>query len=226
MPPIRLVLFDIDGTLVSCGRSARRAFEEGLLALWPDCSPRDILNGIEFAGCTDRGILEAIFEKRGARYSLAAAEPFWPAYLPALENWLTLEPPVVHPGAPEAASRLRARGLAVGLLTGNHPEGARRKLAAADLHEDYSWGGFGELDSVRDALLPRALEAARLATGEQFLAAETLLIGDTPRDIACARAHGARVAVVPTGFHDAEQLRAHQPDFFWETLEAVVELKP
>ncbi len=218
MTPIRLVLFDIDGTLVSCGRAARRAFEEGLDGLWPGVDAKAILNGIEFAGCTDRGILEAIFAKRGEPFSPEATAPFWPAYLAALENWLTLEPPRVHAGAEESGPALRARGLAVGVLTGNHPDGARIKLRAGDLHDHYAWGAFGHEDRERPPLLPRALAAAEAATGVRFTAPETLLVGDTPLDVACARAHGARVAVVPTGLHPAHELRAAQPDFLLESL--------
>ena len=134
-----------------------------------------------------------------------------------------LEPPQVLAGAREAPAALRARGIAAGLLTGNHYEGAMRKLRAGDCDAQLSWGGFGGDAQERADLIPLALASAKAATGETFTAAETLIVGDTPLDIACARAHGASVAVIPTGPHDEAELRSHQPDIYLESLERLMD---
>lgn len=222
MTDTRLVLFDLDGTLMRCGRASRRAYEEGLAALWPDDNGADLLRGVPFAGRTDLGILAELFAKTGRPFSPEALEKFWPPYLDALERWLVLEPPQVFGGAREAPAALRSRGIAAGLLTGNHYEGAMRKLRAGDCDAQLTWGGFGGDARERADLIPLALAAATAATGESFTAAETLLVGDTPLDIACARAHGARVAVLPTGPHSEADLRSHQPDIYLDSLDQLI----
>src|SRR6185369_2631734 len=205
-----------------CGRASRRAYEEGLTALWPELNAAELLRDLPFAGRTDLGILADVFARAGRPFSLAALAPFWPPYLEALERWLVLDPPQLLAGAREAPEALRARGVAAGLLTGNHYEGAMRKLRAGDCDGLLTWGGFGGDASERADLIPLALAAALAATGESFTAAETLIVGDTPHDIACARAHGARAAVLPTGPHGEAELRTHRPDIYLDSLEQLM----
>lgn len=219
MQKIRLVLLDIDGTLLSCGIAAKRAFAEAAAAVLQLPPGADVSGGVDFAGRTDLGILEQIFAKHRRKLSPALLDAFWPVYLATLEQWLTLHPPRVHPGARELPEKLRARGIAVGLLTGNHAGGAKLKLAAGDFDGALDWGGFGDAHLERAPLLPLALAAATTATGTSFTAAETLLVGDTPHDIACARAHGARAAVVPTGIFNRDALAAEKPDHLCDSLE-------
>ena len=207
---------------MNCGPASRRAYEEGLAALWPELNGADLLRDLPFAGRTDLGILAEVFTRANRPFSAAALTPFWPPYLDALERWLLLTPPRVFPGAREAPELLRARGIAAGLLTGNHYQGAMRKLRAGDCDALLAWGGFGGDAQERADLIPLALAAAHTATGESFTAAETLIVGDTPLDIACARVHGARAAVLPTGPHDEAELRSHQPDIYLESLEQLM----
>jgi phosphoglycolate phosphatase-like HAD superfamily hydrolase len=216
---IKLVLLDIDGTLLSCGVAAKRAFAEAAAAVLELPRGTDVSGGVDYAGRTDLGILGQIFTKHQRKMSPELVAAFWPRYLAALEQWLTLHPPTVYPGARELPEKLRARGLVVGLLTGNHSGGARLKLAAGDFDGALDWGGFGDAHIERAPLLPLALAAADAATGDSFTAAQTLLIGDTPHDIACARAHGAKAAVVTTGFFGRAALAEHKPDYLLESLE-------
>ncbi len=226
MQKIRLVLLDIDGTLLSCGVAAKRAFAEAAAGVLGLPQGSDVSGGVDFAGRTDLGILEQIFAKHRRKLSPALLGAFWPRYFVVLEQWLTLHPPKVHPGARELPEKLRARGIAVGLLTGNHAGGANLKLAAGDFDGALTWGGFGDAHLERAPLLPLALASAAAATGQSFSAAETLVVGDTPHDIACARAHGARAAAVPTGIFNRDALAAEKPDHLCDSLEqlAVMEL--
>lgn len=216
---IKLVLLDIDGTLLSCGVAAKRAFAEAAAVVLELPAGSDVSGGVDYAGRTDLGILGQIFAKHRRNMSPELVAAFWPRYFTALQQWLTLHPPVVYPGARELPDKLRERGLMVGLLTGNHADGARLKLAAGDFDSALEWGGFGDAHTERAPLLPLALAAAATATGESFTAAETLLVGDTPHDIACARANGAKVAVVPTGIFDRAALAAEKPDHLCDSLE-------
>ena len=103
-------------------------------------------------------------------------------------------------------------GVALGLLTGNLRRGAEVKLGSRDLWRYFPFGAFADDCEDRNQLGPHALRRARAHHGVEFAPADTWVIGDTPHDVVCARAFGARALAVATGRHSADELRAAGPD--------------
>jgi phosphoglycolate phosphatase-like HAD superfamily hydrolase len=215
----RLLLFDIDGTLVLTGgagkRSMDRAFEEvfGVAEAFADVS---------MAGRTDRWLVETALVRHGITATPERLDAFRARYLALLDAAIG-EPGSgrrgVMPGVPEVLSVLRARAdSCLALLTGNYAEGARIKLEHFGLWAHFAWGAFGDDHAERDALA-RAAVAAAAARGIALAEpAHAIVIGDTPFDIACARAAGARVVAVATGHHGIDELAAHAPDLVLDDL--------
>jgi phosphoglycolate phosphatase-like HAD superfamily hydrolase len=229
--PVRLLLFDIDGTLVHTAGAGRRAIDAALLELFGWTAPTA---GIHFGGMTDPLIVREVFERRGESAARAARElpRIVPAYLRHLEAELERGRDGCRslPGTAALLEALGARAAecVVALLTGNIEGGARRKLAACGLPwEAFRCGAFGDEGARRVDLLPVATARARACTGRAFDPREAVVIGDTPADIEVARAHGAVAIAVATGASSREELVAHEPDVLLEDLadvEAVLRL--
>jgi phosphoglycolate phosphatase-like HAD superfamily hydrolase len=113
---------------------------------------------------------------------------------------------------------VQAPNVAVGLLTGNVRDGARTKLGHFGLYEHFQFGGFGDHHFDRDDVARDALAAVHACVGSHCTADRIWVIGDTPLDVRCARAIGARVAAVATGLHSCEQLAASEPDLLFDDL--------
>lgn len=214
-----LVLFDVDQTLVETARAGRDALDETFAELF---GVTGAFRDAPLAGRTDRGILLAGL----ARHRIAPGDPrvagFFPRYLERLE--LNLADRAgrlrVLPGVEPLLDRLAAAGHRLGLLTGNIRAGARLKLERLGLARRFPDGGaFGDEEARREPLLPRALAALGWTGGP----ARVLVVGDTPGDIACARAGGARAAAVATGPYSRAELAAHRPDL---ALDSLVDAQP
>ena len=216
---MKLLLFDIDGTLVLTGgagkRSMDRAFEEVF-------GVPEAFAEVSMAGRTDRWLVETALERHGVTATPERLDAFRASYLELLDAAIG-EPGSgrrgVMPGVAEALLALRARADAhLALLTGNYAEGARIKLEHFGLWDYFAWGAFGDDHAERDALA-RAAVAEAAARGIALAdAAHAIVIGDTPFDIACARAAGARVVAVATGHHRLDELRAYDPDLALDDL--------
>jgi phosphoglycolate phosphatase-like HAD superfamily hydrolase len=206
-----LVLLDIDGTLL---HGSPRAHTAALVAAMRDvhdvpAQAADVA-AIRPGGRTDQEIARLVLRRHGvAEDAIAAAMPEWMARAAARypEEEDRHPGPVVAPDAPAALGRMRRAGGALALLTGNLEPIARAKMARAGLGEWFAEGegAFGSDEERRDALVPIALTRAA-AGGEP--PAGVVVVGDTPRDIACARAGGARCVAVATGPHAARELAA------------------
>ncbi len=227
-PPIRLVLFDVDGTLLTCGGHTRPIFARALAEV---IGPTPAIDRYDFAGRTDPRIVLDVALAAGfdeARV-LAALPRVRDRYLEILAAELAPERVELLPGVADLLARLALRpGTAVGLLTGNWRGGAEVKLRHAGLGGRFGFGAFGDDGLDRDELPPVALARAAAAIGRSFAAGETLVVGDTLHDVACARAHGIRCLAVATGGTSAEQLAAAGADRvvadLTEAAEAVPEL--
>ncbi|MGD9906571.1 MAG: HAD family hydrolase [Vicinamibacterales bacterium] len=211
--PSRLVLFDIDGTLVLTGGAGKRAMDDAFAAVF---GITDAFADLPISGRTDRFLVEYGLTRRGLPITTAAVDRFRTAYLDRLAR--TIHEPGhgrrgVLPGVVALLDALAARpAVQTALLTGNFAAGARIKLDHFGLWQHFAWGAFGDDHADRDALARSALAAAPGQGVALVDPADAVVIGDTPFDIACARAAGARVVAVATGGHSLDELRAYQPD--------------
>src|SRR5262245_27908145 len=127
----------------------------------------------------------------------------------------------LHPGIRDLVEALAARDdVVVGLLTGNIEAGARIKLRPTGLWPRFRLGAYGSDDADRTRLPGVAASRAERLVGRVFRGADTVIVGDTPRDIGCARAFGARAIAVATGWHTLEDLGAHSPDYAFADFSA------
>lgn len=200
-----LLLFDIDGTL-TIGGPGKAAFGVALERTYGTAGP--IVNH-DFSGKTDPLILRELLAAAGrAPHEIEAGLPrFRDLYLAELEARIGADPVAVLPGVRELLDALTARDdVHLGLVTGNVTGGARVKLGSVGLWDRFPVGAFGCDHEVRDELPPVALQRARAHWGRPFLGEDTVVIGDTPRDVACGKAVGAATVAVTTGRFSAEAL--------------------
>jgi phosphoglycolate phosphatase len=225
----KLVLFDIDGTLVLTGgaglRAMNRAFTDVIGQPTPPkgSTPGDALNGIPVAGRTDWSILQDTLARVGRELDLDLLGRLRERYVVHLRD------EILHPGTgfngtlPGVNVLLDAleprEDVYLGLLTGNFKDGAQVKLERFDLWRYFRCGAFGDDAPDRNALVPVALERAAACGMPSFAAADVIVVGDTPNDVACAQAVGAVPVGVATGGYTADQLRQCGADIVFETLE-------
>jgi phosphoglycolate phosphatase len=214
----RLVLFDIDGTLIRTGGAGVRAFAR---IFDKHFNARDGFEKLKFAGRTDYGIVREFFDAHQIPATSENFQMFFNEYAVLLEEMLRGIDVTVCPGVREFIARARAVSPApvVGLLTGNIKRGAEIKLRSVGLWDEFQTGGFADDHEDRNCIA----EAAR-RRGEEFIGgklrdSEVLVIGDTPLDIRCGRSIGARVLAVGTGGATMEELEQHAPDYLVTTLE-------
>jgi len=206
-----LLLFDIDGTLLlRANRAHRDAIGAALRAVHRVTDPGD--GEMEVAGRTDRDIARGLLLRAGVAAS-AIDERADDVQIAACEAYARLCPDdlsaTVAPGMGELLERLGAReDVRLSLVTGNYEAIAHIKLRAAGVghHFPRGQGGFGSDHEDRSMLPAIARRRAGERDGEPWPRRRTLLIGDTPRDIACARADGVRVIAIATGPHRAADL--------------------
>ena len=218
---MKLVLFDIDGTLLSTEGAARDAFHEALLEVYGTAGP---IETHSFAGKTDPQIARELLSAAGLPDpSIDAGMPgLWTGYLSRLERALTNGArPRVMPGVVELLERLDAMQdrVTVALLTGNIVQGARIKLDAAGLWRHFRFGAYGSDSERRDELPAIAVARARDVGGHRFAGGDVIVLGDTPSDVSCGRGIGCRAAAVATGPFDGAALHAAGADVVWDTLE-------
>ena len=216
MPAKRLLLFDIDGTLVNTGgagveslkATVRNRFRAG-----------DDLRDIEIAGKTDRAIIRDILRKYGVDPTEEKITSFAREYIDGLPLCLSRTRGRVLPGIQQLLERLKAQPhIVLALLTGNLQEGARLKLQHYGLWDFFEFGAFADDHHDRNELGAFARKRAHLKHGHDFDAADIDVIGDTNHDIACGKAFGARTIAVATGSWSRERLQGCRPDFLFDNL--------
>ncbi|MGE3536504.1 MAG: HAD family hydrolase [Candidatus Tectimicrobiota bacterium] len=218
---MKLVLFDIDGTLVSTGAAGADAMR---LALAELCGVPDGFAGIEMSGKTDPLILQEALTRHCIDAAAVPVEVFYERYIPRLRATLqeTHRPRRLMPGVTQLLETLATQSdLVLGLLTGNVALGAQLKLESFGIWHYFRLGAYGSDHSDRNALVPVAQQRAQALLGQSFAPEQVYVIGDTPRDIACAHAHGARAVAVATGRYAVEELRRHQPEHCFADLSAI-----
>ncbi len=211
-----VVLFDIDGTLLTCGGAGRAAMERAFV----DVIGRSDTLEFPFGGMTDRAIARAGIALGGGTPTDDAIESVLVAYLAHLEDEITrAERYRVLDGVLDVLDLLASHAhVAIGLGTGNVEVGARIKLARGGLSSRFAFGGFGCDAEDRAELLARGAARGAARFGADVESARVVVIGDTPRDISAARAIGAEVIAVATGGFSIDDLALHAPDLLVDAL--------
>lgn len=211
-----LILWDIDGTLLHSGGAGMRALEQALQDVF---GVSGSFAGIEFAGRTDPWIIRQIFARFGIDDSGANLARYVDGYIALLPGILKGSGARVLPGVEEILRQAAGHpGVVQGLLTGNLRRGAQAKLGFHGLWDYFPIGAFADDSEARNELGPHALRRARGHWGLEFPSESVWIVGDTPHDIACARAFGARALAVATGASKPAELAAHGPDAVLESL--------
>jgi phosphoglycolate phosphatase-like HAD superfamily hydrolase len=203
-------LFDIDGTLLSSGGAGKAAMEKALASTF---GVPDSAGEVPFSGRTDRLIARDLFALHGVDDSLQNWERFRQGYLSHLPECLRSYRGKVLPGIFDLLELLRRRSdVSIGLLTGNIRDGAKLKLGHYGIYHYFAFGGFGDHHLDRDEVAREALASLQAHLQGRARLDRVWVIGDTPLDVRCARAIGARVAAVATGYHSVQELHAAEPD--------------
>jgi phosphoglycolate phosphatase len=215
----KLVLFDIDGTLVLTGGAGLRAMDRACEEV---IGRPDALNGIPVSGRTDWIILHDTLARVGRELDQPLFEQLRARYVERLRDEIQQPGKGFNgalPGVPDLLAALQPReDVYLGLLTGNFQEGARIKLQRYDLWRYFRCGAFGDDAADRNALVPVAVDRALACGVPTLLSTDVIVVGDTPHDVACAKAAGATAVGVATGGFTADELRACGAPIVFDTL--------
>ena len=215
----RLVLFDIDGTLLTAAGAGRVAVARAMEEVY---GPVGSLADHPFGGKTDPQIAHEVLGPLGwAPEAIdARVDAMFARYLAYLAEELPRSPRArLMPGVVPLLDALATEpGVTLALLTGNLEAGAALKLAHFGLAGRFAFGAYGSDDGDRKALPAIAVERALAATGHRHAGKEVVIIGDTEFDIACGRALGVKAIAVATGPYAADHLRRHDPDHVFDDL--------
>jgi len=206
----KLILWDIDGTLIVSHGAGVRAMEKALTKRFGVTVD---LRSIDWAGRTDSWITGEVFRHVGLPDTPQNSHDYLEAYLELLPQELAHgRQGQVLPGVLELLEILHHRqDVAQGLLTGNLRRGAELKLTHYQVWHYFEFGAFADDSPRRNDLGPHALRRAKERHAVEFTPANTFIIGDTPHDIECGKVIGARTIGVATGKYTVEELTAHQP---------------
>jgi phosphoglycolate phosphatase-like HAD superfamily hydrolase len=216
----KLVLFDIDGTLVLTGGAGVRAMGRAFQSL---TGVADAMRDVPLAGRTDLAIIRDAASRVLGGFVPDAAwiARFRDLYVPALTEEIRVDAPgkCVLPGVAQAIDLLASRsGVHVALLTGNFRDGAEVKLGYFSLWEAFAFGAFGDETVDRNTLLPIALQHAQAHGVGPLAPRDVVVIGDTPYDVACALNGGAVAVGVTTGPYDRAALEQAGADIILDDL--------
>ena len=208
---MKILLWDIDGTLIRSGNAGHRAMNAAAHAHF---GLHEAFTNFDFGGRTDPWVLDLLCQKHDLEAPPARLEQFYAVYVESLRHELHNPRAITCAGIRETLDHFHAApDIAQGLLTGNILAGAKVKLEHFGLWEYFSFGAFADDSGERNRLGPIALERARNHVGRANLApSDLIVIGDTPHDIACARAVGAHAVATATGGFTYDVLGTHKPD--------------
>jgi len=213
---MKFILFDIDGTLIDSGGAGSKALN---LAFEEIFSVKNAFRTVSMAGKTDVQILKEGLALYGISHTNGETPEFFRAYIRHLAENVRNRKGHVKPGIRAALDALASgRENILGLLTGNISEGARIKLEAYDLYSYFLLGAFGDDSEDRNKLLPVAVGKLEKTESLKMDFRDCVVIGDTPRDIDCAKPYGAKAVAVATGPYSSAALRNAGADLVFEDL--------
>lgn len=217
---VRLVLFDIDGTLIHSSGAGEKAF--GRVCAMEFKVP-DGTAQLRFAGRTDTSIVREFFVRNQIEPTPNNFRRFFDCYVFWLDQMLRQTAGMVLPGVTRVLKGLGslAKPPVIGLLTGNIRLGAEIKLRHYELWDSFVTGAFGDDHEERNCIAGVARDRGEKILGKKLRGDEVLVIGDTPLDVECAKAIDARVLAVATGNFPRKDLMAHNPTWAVETLEEI-----
>lgn len=220
---MRLLLFDIDGTLLRLrGGIGRRVFIDAFQTAM-NVDVTSALNDMSFAGRTDRNLVAEIGSRAGI--NAQSTNDAWQALKYVMEerakSWIVPDAVEVMPGANDLLSNLRKQNVTFGLVTGNVRSIAFKKLEAAGLSSYFLEGAFGCEDPDRNLLPPRAVSRLNTLHGTSYAHSDAVIIGDAPQDVECARVNGIRCVGVATGQHSSGELTKCGADAVLESFRDV-----
>jgi phosphoglycolate phosphatase-like HAD superfamily hydrolase len=215
---LHLVLFDVDGTLTRGSGAGARALEAAFSAIfgWENACA-----GMRFHGQTDRRLVRTVLSRRGALdpdpiRAGAQIDLVLGRYVALLPSEVSSRPYEALPGAAELLAALDQEGVAVGLVTGNHPFGAEQKLRSAGLWREFATGAFGSESEERSDLVRLALRRARASLGADL--ERTFVVGDAEEDVLAARGAQVVAVAVLTGGAGRDVLEARGADEIFSDL--------
>ncbi len=215
-PAMHVLLFDIDGTLISSGGAGMFSLSKALAG---EFGVADALNQVEVHGRTDRWIINEVFRLN----SIDPTDENWnhalTVYLSLLDDGLKERQGHVLPGVVSLLEIISKRDdVVLGLLTGNSALGAEKKLTYFEIWHYFGFGAYGDHHESRDLIAASALEAAKFHLDRDVIHEQTWVIGDTPHDVRCAQAVGVRSIGVLTGGNSREEMAAAEPDVLLDDL--------
>jgi phosphoglycolate phosphatase-like HAD superfamily hydrolase len=208
----RLVLFDIDGTLVHTGGAGIKAFAR---VFAHEFNAHDGVEKMKFSGRTDTNLVREFFGLHNIPATPENFSRFFELYVHQLEHILRDSHKAECPGIRRMIAGLRAlpQPPVIGLLTGNIRLGAEIKLRHFNLWDEFETGGFADDHEERDQIAHAARRRGSRLMGRELRGEEIIVIGDTPLDVRCGRAIGAKVLAVATGGATLCELKDHAPDW-------------
>ncbi|MBI4395754.1 MAG: HAD hydrolase-like protein [Elusimicrobia bacterium] len=213
---MKLLLFDLDGTLVTTGGAGLRALDRAFETL---LSLPKAMEGISPAGKTDPCIVREVFRKKLNREpGPASIQQICDCYLRFLEEEMQVRNGYrVMEGVVDLVAGLSVReNVLLALGTGNLEKGARIKLEPSGLNPYFSFGGFGSDAEARPEVLRKAVSRAEERTGQKIPAKDVFVIGDTILDVRAGKAIGAVTVAVVCGHGNSAELQASGPDLLLE----------
>ncbi|MBK5233036.1 MAG: HAD family hydrolase [Thermoleophilia bacterium] len=216
--PIRGILFDVDGTLLTTGGAGGTAWSKAFVEVHdiPVDIERVTESGMPDAEVASASLKSILGHDPSEAEVQAVTEPYL-KYLPeAVER---SEKYTIEPGIVPLLERLTSEGYLLGITTGNIEPAARIKLERGDLNRFFDFGGFGSDSNIRSELTLKGVERGIEASGGKLVLEDFIAIGDTPRDIEAGHTIGIRVVGVATGHFPAKTLEKAGADWVIETVE-------
>lgn len=215
---MKLLLFDIDGTLLMSGGAGRAAMNRAFAHVY---GFEDGFESISMMGRTDRWIVAEVLKKHELRWDEDQIRTFQQVYYQFLEQELSGPDPLktLCPGISDLLKELSMdHTLTLGILTGNWERSARLKLRRFRIERYFKLGAYANDAEERVELLPVAMNRFQAYFGQSISPRNIFVIGDTPLDIIAARPHGVHTVGVATGHHSMESIRKENPDMLFENF--------